>query len=594
MHVRSRLLPLLCALLAIVTPHLSAQVRVVQESGKWKLLRNGQPYFVKGAGGNRVLESLAESGGNSLRLWSDDNLGEQLDAAHKKGLTVAAGIWLGQVRQGFDWSDAAGLIKQREQVRATVEKYRNHPALLIWVLGNEMEDPEGKNGAVWTAINNLARMVKEIDPDHPTMTVVAEIGGDKVKNFHALCPDVDIFGLNSYGGVASLGERYKKLGGMKPYIVTEFGPPGIWEIKKNEIGAYPEPTSTEKAAIYRRAYEGAVLAQPDLCLGSYAFLWGHKQEVTSTWFSMFTHDGAKLGAAETLSELWTGKPPENGVPRISSLQWSGPAQGKPGAILSAALKVADPDSDPLRVTWVLQKDPGEYGTGGDHEEAPSSVPDAVVKSDASGAQIRLPADGGLYRLFAYAYDEKGGAAVANLPLRVDAPEAKITARKATLPLALYGDGVDSSTYIPAGWMGEAKAIRMEPESTDQPHEGKTALRVAFEGSQGWGGVVWQSPAGDWGDRPGGYDLTGAKRISFWARGEAGGEVVTFQFGIIPKDKKFSDTAKGELKVTLEKDWKQYHIPVEGKDLTRIKTGFVWTAAAPGKPFAFHLDDIRWE
>src|SRR5690606_26129678 len=72
------------------------------------------------------------------------------------------------------------------------------------------------------------------------------------------------------------------------------------------------------------------------------------------------------------------------------------------------------------------------------------------------------------------------------------------------------------------------------------------------------------------------------------------EVVTFQFGIIPKDKKFSDTAKGELKVTLGKEWKQYEILVEGKDLTRIKTGFVWTAAAPGKPFAFHLDDIRWE
>ena len=52
------------------------------------------------------------------------------------------------------------------------------------------------------------------------------------------------------------------------------------------------------------------------------------------------------------------------------------------------------------------------------------------------------------------------------------------------------------------------------------------MRVEFQGSQGWGGVVWQSPAGDWGDRPGGYDLTGAKRISFWARGDEGDEVYT--------------------------------------------------------------------
>ena len=163
-----------------------------------------------------------------------------------------------------------------------------------------------------------------------------------------------------------------------------------------------------------------------------------------------------------------------------------------------------------------------------------------------------------------------------------------------LPLALYGDGADAASYIPAGWMGEAKAIRMDLENPEKPRDGKTSLRFSFEGSQGWGGVVWQSPAGDWGDKPGGYDLTGAKRISFWARGDQGGEVVTFQFGIIPKDKKFADSAKGELKVTLGSEWKQYEIPVDGKDLSRIKTGFVWTAAAPGKPFAFHLDDIRWE
>ncbi len=594
MSATLRLLLVICTLHSVLSPALIAEVRLIKESSGWKLLRNGEPYFVKGAGGNRVLETLAESGGNSLRLWSDDDLGAQLDAAQKKGLTVAAGIWLGQVRQGFDWSDAAGLLKQRAQVRATVEKYRQHPALLMWVLGNEMEDPEGKNGAVWTAINGLARMVKEIDPAHPTMTVIAEIGGDKVKNFHALCPDVDILGLNSYGGVVSLGERYKKLGGTKPYMVTEFGPAGIWEIQKNEIGAYPEPTSTAKAATYRKAYESAVLAHPDLCLGSYAFLWGHKQEVTSTWFSMFTEDGARLGSAEVLTELWTGKPPVQPVPRIESLEWKGTATGQPGATLEAALKVAGQQSDSTKVTWILQRDPGEYGTGGDREDTPPAVADAILKSGPTGAQVRLPAEGGLYRLFAYARDGKGGAAVANLPLRVDAPETMPVARKGALPLAIYSEASDSENYVPAGWMGETKAIRVDPASADNPRAGKTSIRMEYQGSQGWGGVVWQSPAGDWGDRPGGYDLTGAKRLSFWARGDTGGEVVTFQFGIIPADKKFSDTAKGELKVTLGKEWKQYDIPVTGKDLSRIKTGFVWTAAAAGKPFAFHLDDIRWE
>ena len=94
----------------------------------------------------------------------------------------------------------------------------------------------------------------------------------------------------------------------------------------------------------------------------------------------------------------------------------------------------------------------------------------------------------------------------------------------------------------------------------------------------------QSADGYRGDRSGGYDRIGATKLTFWARGDAGGEVVSFQFGIIPKDKRFFDTAKGTLdKVTLTSEGRQYEIPASGQDLTRIKTGFVWTMASAGKP-----------
>ena len=95
-----RFLPALVFFAAVVSAH--AEVRVVEKAGKFSLLRDGQPYFVKGGGGDeRSLASLAAAGGNSVRLWGDDNLGKTLDEAHKLGLTVTAGIWLGQVRQGF-------------------------------------------------------------------------------------------------------------------------------------------------------------------------------------------------------------------------------------------------------------------------------------------------------------------------------------------------------------------------------------------------------------------------------------------------------------------------------------------------------------
>jgi hypothetical protein len=84
-------------------------------------------------------------------------------------------------------------------------------------------------------------------------------------------------------------------------------------------------------------------------------------------------------------------------------------------------------------------------------------------------------------------------------------------------------------------------------------------------------------------------------LTFWARGARGGEVINFGFGILGADKKFPDTASGQLeKVALETDWHAYSINLEGKDLSRIKTAFMWSTASSGQPITFYLDDIRFE
>ena len=90
------------------------------------------------------------------------------------------------------------------------------------------------------------------------MTVTAEIGGGRIEGVHKRCPAIDIHGINSYGGALSLAERYREGGATKPYVLTEFGPPGSWEVPKSDWGAPFELTSTEKAAFYRRSYERGV------------------------------------------------------------------------------------------------------------------------------------------------------------------------------------------------------------------------------------------------------------------------------------------------------------------------------------------------
>ncbi len=391
--------------------------QVVKTDAGWQLRRAGTPYFIKGAGGNAPLEWLAKYGGNSWRTWGADGIENQLDEAHRLGLTVTVGIWLGHKRHGFDYHNAAAVREQFERARDAVRRYRNHPAVLMWGIGNEMEnyEPPGDT-AVYQAIQDIAAMIKKEDPHHPTMTVFAEIGGDKVALLHKLCPDVDVLGINTYAGGETVGERYRKAGGTKPYVITEFGPPGVWETQKTSWGAALELTSTEKADWYRRTYVGSVLGGKGMCLGSYAFLWGHKREATATWYGMFLPDGAKLAAVDTMSELWTGKPVPNPCPKIRSLKLAeGDGRVRPGATVRVLLDATGGD----KVRWELHRDRFDYATGGDEIAAATQYPQAIVKATDQQAELKMPAEHGGYRLYAYVRSATGGAAVANVPLFVD-------------------------------------------------------------------------------------------------------------------------------------------------------------------------------
>ncbi len=173
-------------------------------------------------------------------------------------------------------------------------------------------------------------------------------------------------------------------------------------------------------------------------------------------------------------------------------------------------------------------------------------------------------------------------------------QARADVAKAKLPVVVYGKGATALPYIASGYMGNTEAIKIDFNCKDQPHEGAACMEVDYTASDNWGGVVWQSPANDWGDKPGGLDLTGAKKLSFWARGSTGGEKVNFSFGLLGKSKKYPDSAKGNTSVTLTTDWKQYSIDLAGDDLSCIKTGFCWIVNGAGHPTKFYLDDIEYD
>lgn len=584
-------------------PDSAVVVELRQTDQGWHLLRDGMPYAIKGAGGDRHLELLAASGGNSIRTWGvGPETRELLDQAHRLGLTVTLGLWLGHERHGFDYNNLDQVAEQFAMVQQAVEAYKDHPALLAWGVGNEMEGYEaGDNAAIWSHVQACAALIKRLDPNHPTMTVIAEVGGRKVEAIHKLCPAIDIVGINSYAGAASLPERYIKAGGRKPYIVTEFGPPGAWEVEKNAFGAPPEPTSTAKGRVYAEVYS-ALQADTTHCLGSYAFLWGAKVEATTTWFGMFLPDGSKLAAVDAMTQAWTGQPPADLSPEIARFEIANDYKQTPGTRIEIKLVAKDPEGKPLEVAWSLMRDSHTYLTGGDHVEAPPSFPEHIQSASNAGCSLVLPDQPGIYRVYAIVKDPAGNAAVANLPLsagpdRQAAPgSADITpGQRLELPAVVYAEGGEKVPWIPAGYMGNTGAIKLDLGHVKNPKNGVSCIKLTYDAVDQWAGVVWQDPINDWGDQAGGYDLSGAKALEFWARGESGGEVVSFGFGLLDASKKHPDSGSGVLKeLRLTDQWRRYRIEIGGEvDMKRIKTGFYWSAAGQGKPLTFYLDDVRY-
>jgi hypothetical protein len=565
-------------------------VELRQTEQGWQLLRGGEPYFIRGAGGDGSLEQLAAAGANSVRTWGADDIDALLDRAHGLGLSVTVGIWLGHERHGFDYSDKTQVREQLARARRTVLRYKDHPAVLLWGIGNEMEGfDSGDDPAIWKAVNDIAAMVKKLDPLHPTMTVTAEIGGGRIDGVHKRCPAIDIHGINSYGGALSVAERYRAGGATKPYVLTEFGPPGVWEIPKNDWGAPAEPTSTEKAAFYRRSYESGVISASDVALGSYVFTWGFKMEATPTWYGMFLDDGARLGAVDVMTELWSGRRPANLAPTVEPLVIEGESQLDPGDEVRVRAVIADPEGAAIRVRWALRRESGEYTTGGDFRRVPPEVEGAVLEGRGNGARLRMPKDPGPYRLFLYAYDAAGRAATANVPLLVKGKA------RTPMPFYVYRDGFEGMPWAPSGWMGSTELLTLDGDHAGNPHEGKACIQMRFVGEVGtWVGVAWQHPVNNWGDQEGGYDLTGATHLELWARGEFGVEKISIGVGLLGQDKTHPDSAKTAVEdIRLKKDWQRYRIRLKKLDLSSIKTGFVVTLSGRRPDATIYLDSVRF-
>lgn len=413
------------------------KVELKKESTGYQLYCDGKPFYIKGAGfeGNDP-STISRFGGNAIRTWrtGDQHISgrQMLDEAYKNGLMVCMGIEIGRERHGFDYNDTAAVRRQYDFALAEVLKYKDHPALLAWGIGNEL-NLNYTNPKVWNAVNDIALMIHATDPNHPVTTMLAGAGETDIHQVMKFCPALDFLSFQLYGDIVNLPAYINKSGYEGAYVVSEWGATGHWEVAKTAWGMPIEQTSHEKAVAYQERYENVIAIDAFHCIGSFVFLWGQKQERTPTWYGMFLESGEKKESVDVMQYLWTGQWPANRSPQLQRFLMQGKTAYDnvyitAGESIEATVQVTDPDDDTLVYGWeIIPEVPEDQRSeGGDFEKRQETV----FAQETKTGQVKITAtlNEGAYRLFVYVKDGYNSAATANIPFYV-----------------LAGKGITSST-----------------------------------------------------------------------------------------------------------------------------------------------------
>jgi len=166
---------------------------------------------------------------------------------------------------------------------------------------------------------------------------------------------------------------------------------------------------------------------------------------------------------------------------------------------------------------------------------------------------------------------------------------------------VYKDKPSPSHFAASGFMPDGRCVAINDVWLDNCGGSRSCIKLNFDRDctatgTGWAGIYWLEPANNWGDVKGGFNLTGATKLVFWARGEKGGEVVNFKMGGVGMGHTYpdSDSATSDP-ITLTKDWKEYSIDLTGKDLSHIIGGFGWvgTAKENQSNITFYIREIYY-
>lgn len=427
----------------------SGTVYIVKTETGYQLIRNGKPFYIKGASGNTHLTELEEIGGNTVRVYDTINLENILNEAQKNNLAVIVDIYIPKFQTDHNpYSNTENNILLKEHLRKFINSYKSHPAILFWNLGNELDYPSllQKNHRI-PDLNDLANTFKiyierksfiktfneliEIihleDPNHPVSTSVSTHHfWKRLLSIHINSPKLDIIGYNIFAPPVKMKSQLDKLSffvKLMPYYISEWGIEGPWAQEKTLWGAPYETTSTNKGEQYKENYT-TIKNQYSNSLGSTVFYWGQKQERTHTWFNIFDEEGRKSQVFYELKNIWKNEPSRFNLPpqiKYMLVNNKGAKDNlvfRPDEVVNARVLLNSGIDSTLHFKWEIHDEGWNYAGGGAAHKLTNKISTEIENVKLNEVLFQIPTLEGPYRIFVHIYDQFGNFATTNTPFYV--------------------------------------------------------------------------------------------------------------------------------------------------------------------------------
>jgi hypothetical protein len=404
------------------------RVEIKKENGVYRIYKDGTSILIKGAAGHSNLAELVACGGNTISIWDTSKVEKVLNEAQKYNVSVIVGLDIpgGDIPQFYQDEKKVNELFMAHQ--STVQRFKNHPSLLAWGLGNELVMPFASNsGPFYKTYNRLLKMMHTEDPDHPVTTTLINLQKGSVLNIKWKIHDLDFISINTYNKLKEIKKEIKKLSLIwnGPYMVSEWSPNGGWESENTVWQAPIENTSTKKAEQYYKFYKDYMPKDDPRFLGSLVFYWGNRQEYTHTWYSIFNEDGIPTEIKEALNDCWKDTLTNHQAVKVKYMLIDNHGARdnillSPGSKHEASLLLEDDQrTDSLHYSWELLKEDWLYwGRTWNNFKKPAALGGLIADSAVQNTSFICPSKEGAYRIFITVYNSKGFCATANTPFYV--------------------------------------------------------------------------------------------------------------------------------------------------------------------------------